>query len=176
MKEIYPIVKDIYYKKGSTSFYVRKAVRAFIFKDNKLCLIHINGKDKFGLRDHYETPGGGVEDDENLELALQREISEETGFVVKNITEIGKISIEYNLINRIDEENFFYCEYDSEHEKALLDYEKELFKELSWFTIDEAIYMYTHMKTINCGTMIHERDLNALLYLINYVKPELKMN
>jgi 8-oxo-dGTP pyrophosphatase MutT (NUDIX family) len=174
MKEIYPIVKDKYYKKASSPFYIRKAVRAFLFKDNKFCLIHIDGEDKFGKRNHYETPGGGVENGENLITALKREMSEETGFEIDNITEIGKISIEYKLVNRIDEENYFYCEACAKHETHLLEYEKSLFKELNWFTINEAIEMYKKHKTTKCGEMIHERDFNALLYLIRYVKPELQ--
>jgi 8-oxo-dGTP pyrophosphatase MutT (NUDIX family) len=170
MKEIYPLIKDTFYKKSDSKFYIRKAVRAFLFnEENKFCLLYINGTDKFGKRDHFETPGGGVENDENLIDTLKREMSEETGYTIKDIKEIGKISIQYNLLNRIDEEYYYYCKTDSLHETSLLEYEKNLFEGLKWFTIDEAIDMYKHYKTNGCGIMIHERDLNALLYLKNYI-------
>ena len=165
MKEIYPIIHDTFYKKANTPFYVRQAARAFLFKDNKFCLLHILGEDKFGKRDHYETPGGGVENNEDLLQTLTREMGEETGYTIKNIQEIGKISIEYKLLNRIDVENYFYCECNSLHETHLLDYEKKLTFEQEWFTIDEAIEMYKTKKTFLCGKMIHEREYNALLYL-----------
>jgi len=169
MKEIYPIVKDVYYKKSNSNFYIRQAVRAFLFKDNKFCLLHIKGKDQFGIRDHFETPGGGVENCEDFITTLKREMSEETGYEIQNIKEIGKISIEYNLFNRIDVENFYYCEVKSHHETHLLDYEKELFDNLEWFTIDEALEMYNTKKEQLVGSMIHERDKNALLYLKHYI-------
>ena len=169
MKEIYPIVKDLYYKKENNNYKVREAVRGFLFKDNKFCLIHIKGEDKFGKRDHFETPGGGVENNEDYITTLKREMSEETGYSITNIKEIGKIAIEYNIISRIDVEYFYYCEAFSLHETHLLDYEKELFSNLEWFTIDEAIDMYKYRKVQTVGSMIHERDYNALLYLKNYI-------
>lgn len=165
MREIYPIIHDTYYKRANSPFYKREAARAFLFKDNKFCLLHILGNDKFGPRDHYETPGGGVEKGENLIDTLKREMSEETGYTIKNIQEIGKISIEYALLNRVDVENYFYCEIDEKHETHLLDYEKKLSFDLTWFTIDEAIEMYKYKNTIACGKMIHEREYNALMHL-----------
>ena len=171
LKEIYPIVKDLYYPvdESVNDFYIRQAVRAFLFRDNKFCLIHITGKDKFGKRDHYETPGGGVENGEDFKESLKREISEETGYTIKNIKEIGKIAIEYHLFNRIDVENFFYADVDEAHESHLLDYEKALFSNYEWFTVDEAINMYQTKKETTVGKMIHERDLNALLYLKKFI-------
>ncbi len=171
MKEIYPIIKDLYYPVDETQgkFYIRQAVRAFLFKDDKFLLIHINGTDKFGKRDHYETPGGGVESGEDFKESLCREIDEETGFKIKNIKEIGKISIEYNLFNRIDVENFYYAEVSGKGEQHLLDYEKELFGSYEWFSIDEALEMYKNKKVTKVGSMIHERDMNALLYLKRFI-------
>lgn len=169
MKEIYPIVKDTYYRKVNDTYKTREAVRCFLFKDDKFCLIHVKGLDAFGPRDHYETPGGGVERGESYIETLIREMREETGAEIENIKEIGKIKIEYNLISRIDIELFYYAEVKGIHETHLLDYEKELFDKLEWFTIDEAIHMYKYRNTKTVGQMIHERDLNALLYLKNYI-------
>ncbi len=165
MKEIYPLIRDVYYKRSDTPFYKRQACRAFLFKDNKFCLLHIVGEDKFGKRDHYETPGGGVENGEDNITTLKREILEETGYTIKNIQEIGYISIEYALLNRIDVENYYYCECDTLNERHLLDYEKELKFDQTWFSVDEALEMYKTKKCVKCGQMIHEREYNALLYL-----------
>ena len=170
MKEIYPLIKDSFYKRGHTKFYIRHAARCFLFNNDKFCLLHILGEDAFGKRDHFETPGGGIEKEENLVEALKREIKEETGCDIKNINEIGKISIEYKLLNRIDVEYYFYAEISERHETHLLDYEKKLSFDPYYFTIDEAIEMYKTSKQTGCGKMIHERELNALLYLKNLLE------
>ena len=61
-------------------------IKALIINDNKIALLHINCTEPdFGYRNHLETPGGGIEDEEDPIEALKREIMEETGFIVKDI-------------------------------------------------------------------------------------------
>ena len=104
----YGIINDFIYPKSEINR-IRKTVRAILVNDKKeIGLIHILGKDKFGDRNHYETLGGGVNDNEDLITSLIREVKEEAGYTIKNIKPLGKISIEYFILNRIDEGNFFY--------------------------------------------------------------------
>ena len=57
----------------------RETVRVILVNERKeIGLIHIKGIDKFGNRDHYETLGGGVNDNEDLITSLIREVKEET--------------------------------------------------------------------------------------------------
>ena len=106
----YGIINDFIYPKSEIKR-IRKTVRAILVNDKKeIGLIHILGKDKFGDRNHYETLGGGVNDNEDLITSLIREVKEEAGYTIKNIKPLGKISIEYFILNRIDEGNFFYAE------------------------------------------------------------------
>ena len=59
--------KDVQYE-------TRTAVRCLIFKDDKICIIHVN-KGKY-----YKLPGGGVEpEDPDDTVSCQREALEETG-------------------------------------------------------------------------------------------------
>lgn len=56
---------------------MRRAVRAIILRDDKLLVMHRN---KFGKE--YDTlPGGNIELGETPEIALTREVNEETGVV-----------------------------------------------------------------------------------------------
>ncbi len=67
---------------------MRQRVVATIIKNNKILLLHRikNGKEC------YVFPGGGVEADESLEEALDREVEEELGLKVKEKKLLFKIS------------------------------------------------------------------------------------
>ena len=63
---------------------VRIAVRSVLFdKYGKVALLYLR---KHGI---YKIPGGGVEPGENLALALEREIAEETGCIAQTKKELG---------------------------------------------------------------------------------------
>lgn len=163
--EDYGIINDFIYPKSEIKR-IRKTVRAILVNDKKeIGLIHIFGKDKFGNRDHYETLGGGVNDNEDLITSLIREIKEEAGYTIKNIKPIGKINIEYFILNRIDEGNFFYAEIDEYIGNSLEDYEKEIFDKVEWFSLSEIENLYKK-EVFNVGKMIHKRDY----FMINKVK------
>ena len=68
----YGIINDFIYPKSEINR-IRKTVRVILVNDKKeIGLIHILGKDKFGDRNHYETLGGGVNDNEDLITSLIR--------------------------------------------------------------------------------------------------------
>ena len=137
----------------------RKTVRAILTnKDKQVALLHIVGRDNFGNRDHFETPGGGIEENEDLITALRREILEEIGYTIKNIKEIGQIDIQYNLLNRIDEGYFFYAEIFEFVGQYLNEYEKEIFKEIRWINLKEINEIYINKNVENVGKIIHKRD------------------
>ncbi|MFA6526536.1 MAG: NUDIX domain-containing protein [Candidatus Buchananbacteria bacterium] len=63
---------------------IRIAVRSVLFNDQgQVALMHI------GTRNIYKLPGGGVDEEENLEAALKREMLEETGCIIESIGDIG---------------------------------------------------------------------------------------
>ena len=141
----------------------RETVRVILVNSNKeIGLIHIKGIDKFGNRDHYETLGGGVENNEELLDTLHREVKEEAGYLIKNIKEIAYIDIQYNLLNRIDRGYFFYAEIKEKVDTNLNDYEKELFKEIKWINIKEIDEFYQNYSVENVGKMIHYRDYKMI--------------
>ena len=72
---------------------IRKAVRSYLIKDNKVVVTKYNqGNKKEG---YYDIPGGKIEEGENSEQTAIREMKEETGLKVKNLKYKGNMIIEY---------------------------------------------------------------------------------
>jgi ADP-ribose pyrophosphatase YjhB (NUDIX family) len=67
-------------------FRERKAARAVVFDhENKIALFHST------VKHYYKLPGGGLNEGEEIEAALHRELLEEIGCEVEDIKEIGII-------------------------------------------------------------------------------------
>ena len=89
-------------------------VAAVIKKNNKYFIAQRNRNKHFPY--HYEFPGGKVENNENFENALKREIYEELSI---NIEIIKKIASEKYTDDKIDVEvHYFLCE--SQNDKIIL--------------------------------------------------------
>ncbi len=74
---------------SSENFRQRHAARAVVLReDGKVALLHVRNKG------YHKLPGGGVEEGEDLAVALERELLEEVGCQAKVVSEVGKI-IEY---------------------------------------------------------------------------------
>lgn len=83
-------------------FYHRQAVRSVVFDgDNRVALLH-SRKDG-----HYKLPGGGIEDGENKEEALERELLEELGCRVDVSRELGEI-VEFRDYKKMRQTSFCY--------------------------------------------------------------------
>lgn len=73
--------------------YTRQAARCVLLNDqNEVALIYFS-RDEF-----YKLPGGGLDEDEDIESGLKREVKEETGCDITTITPLGII-----------EEDRYYC-------------------------------------------------------------------
>ncbi|TQF69768.1 NUDIX hydrolase [Pseudoalteromonas luteoviolacea] len=67
------------------SCFVRQAARAIVIRGNEILLLYT------ARYDDYTLPGGGIDENENIESALARELLEETG--AKSVTSIQPYGI-----------------------------------------------------------------------------------
>ena len=72
---------------------IRKAVRCYLIKDNKVVVTkYKDGNKKSG---YYDITGGKIEEGESPEETAIREMKEETGIDIKNLKYKGNMIIEY---------------------------------------------------------------------------------
>lgn len=137
MRELFIIDKKNYIENGIVGR--RPSVRGIIIKDGKIAMMH-------SLKyDYYKLPGGGIEEGEQLEDTLIREVREESGLVVKtdSIKEFGYVRrIEKGRIEDIFiQENFYFlCDAEEMLQVQELDeYEEEEKFTLEYVTPEHAI-------------------------------------
>lgn len=150
----------------------RDAVRAVLLNGkNEIALLHLEGIDEFSVisgqaelsrRDHFELPGGGVEDGESFEGALRREMGEELGLEIEILAEVGIIANEYNLIRRRDIQHFYLARTIGDRPMARTESEKKLVKEVLWVPAEDILNLYDTRPVENVGIEIHRRDRIAI--------------
>ena len=108
---------------------IRKAVRSFLIKDNKVVVIkYKEGNKKIG---YYDIPGGKIEEGETLEQTAIREMNEETGLKIKSLRYKGNMIIEYP--DRIFDFGVFLC---NEYKGELQNFEENTSE---WIEINELL-------------------------------------
>ncbi len=84
------------------SYYFRRAVRAVLSDRNgQIALMYAK------QRDYYKLPGGGVDEGEDLEAALSRELLEETGSRATITEELGEV-VEWRDFDQMNQVSFAY--------------------------------------------------------------------
>lgn len=84
------------------------SIRGIIEKDNGIILIHrIKMKEDGTYREYYVVPGGKMENGENEEDTVIREVHEEIGITIKPLRKIFEYDSDYD--NSI--QKFYLCEY-----------------------------------------------------------------
>lgn len=158
------ILEDGAFRRKMHAIYNRRwTVRALAYNDEgKIAFLHVQGSDVFGRRNHLETIGGGVENDESLEEALRREIKEETGYDCDIIEEVGVIVDHYNLINVENIETYFVVKLKDKGECDPTAKEKELIKDIVCLKEDEALYWLKNCPRRTVNELVQRRDYYAL--------------
>ena len=121
---------------GQTEEKYRLAARGIICDNKKVLMIHSS------FYDDCTFPGGGVENGEDVLVALHRECSEEAGIVVKNVRPFYKTIEKRELDSKsylIHESHFYLCDIEKYVPQHLETYEIELGYKPIWISVDEAI-------------------------------------
>lgn len=146
----------------------RQIVRAIVVDDRDrlhftFYFVRAERNDDFGEAVLIETSGGGVEEGEDLETAISRELQEELGVRVDILCKLGVVSDYYNLIHRHNINNYFLCKIRSFGQKQLTQDEAECFH-LSTLTLsyEEAVAEYQKRAVTKIGKLIANRELPIL--------------
>ncbi len=136
------------------------ATRTVLFdEDGRVAIINVK------QHGYYKIPGGGIEDGEDIENAVKREVKEEAGCDCKITEKLGKIETEVPIWQMLDiSDGFIATVQGQKSQPNYEDWEKERGFELEWFdNLDTAI------KTIEANTVsepgmesIQSRDLAFL--------------
>ena len=161
------IEDDLYPYQGYD--HIRQTARALAENEKgEFGFLHLNGEDYFGMRDHLETCGGGIEENEGIYEALEREIGEEMGYRIRKLEMVGSILDAYNLIGRITLSHFAYVLLDTSEEKPLHRTEAEeiLISEIVWLKPLDALDRLKHHFSSNVDLIVQRRDAAALEFYL----------
>lgn len=163
------VVEDDIYPESPTLYY-RKSVRAFPVYEGRIYLNHILTTDMFGKRDHYETPGGGVEENETSIEAIVRELKEELGAKTCKVIPLGRVGVQYHVLQKIDISEFYIAEISDFEAPNLTSYELDVLQEPTSFTYDELLEILSHPKMDNVEKIIYQREALMLKKARKYFK------
>ena len=130
----------------------RISCRAIIIENGRILLSHET------KGDIYMSPGGGLEENETDEQCVEREVLEETGYIVKAVKPF--ITVDEYCYDTLYVNRYFICEITGRGEVSLTENEK--YKKLmpEWVDIKKAARIFS---TYNTHTPDH-----ASLYLREY--------
>ena len=154
---------DTVYKPAKKLTKVRFAVRALCFNAlGEIAIIHIKGKDNFGVKNYYELPGGGIEENETPEVALVREMKEELGVKVKTIQSLGVVTYNFNLLGLKTIAYCYACTFNGNSKNKWTKVEQAQIDEIIWLKPLALKKRLTSTKVKNVGKIIHKRELLVL--------------
>ncbi len=159
MKDVRTINLENVLNSEVEAFSVRDTVRAVIFDDkNNIAILYVRN-DNF-----YKLPGGGVENDEGLITALERECQEEVGAEIINIVELVKI-IEIKKTQKTIQNSFCYIARVKGliNKPKFTENENQRGFEVKWVEIDKAIELIKNSGYSSIiGRYVYERELTIL--------------
>ncbi|KAI5864690.1 NUDIX hydrolase domain-like protein [Durotheca rogersii] len=154
-----PQRKTIGAKEVGVQYVERQAVRVVAFNTSgHIAIIHAK-RDNY-----YKLPGGGIDPGEDHLVAVQREMQEETGALIR-VRERGCVATTEEFRNNLHQLSFCYCAdlVDDAGRPNLTEEEVDDQLQHLWLPVDEAKrQMAAAVPTSALGQFIKERDLYLL--------------
>lgn len=156
-------ILDIY---GETRFLkhtkIREACRGIVVSDEKILLTYETNTDQ------WFTPGGGLEIDETFEACCVRELTEETGYIVKPYKQYLTINAYYEEWLFVN--HYFICNLIGETKIKLTNEEALVGLEPRWIPLKEAIEIFSkHQDYANLEKFKQRAYLREYTALSNFM-------
>ena len=163
-------IDDIYDQKEIT--HTRYIARGFLLDEkNNVSILSITRDDIFGKLSYIESSGGGIDEGETPEIAVVREIEEETGYKAEIIRKIGIIIDYYNLINRRNYQHYYLLKKKDFVGKHFVSLGDQDIKNLRFVPIDELINEYkSYLENKNISSLVARKEIIILQEVKKYLK------
>ncbi len=146
---------------------IRFTARVYVFDDhNRIGFLKIQGEDGFGVRNHLESPGGGVEANESFKEAAIREIQEELGATATHFKPLGVVVDRYNIIHRMTFSVYFSAQLKSLSQiTQRTEEEKILIADVVWLNPQDVLVQLIKADS-DVDAIIHRREYCAFSALM----------
>lgn len=143
--------------------HTRIVARGIVLDENGRVALHrIYRDDIFGRQEYFETPGGGVDEGETVEKALERECLEELGERVEIVLKLGVVEDAYSLIHRKNINHYFLCRKLRQGEAHFVSEGDFLIQETVWMDIDSAIQTMQKQEDKGVSALVKRREIPIL--------------
>jgi 8-oxo-dGTP diphosphatase len=143
---------------------IRYTVRIILENhEGQFGFLKIVGEDALGQRNHFETCGGGVEENETFFEAARREAEEEMGVVIKDLSEIGLIIDRLNPLQRLTCSIYVHAKVDCFIQQLnRTESEMILIESIVWLEASDVIMALSKAQN-PIDAYVHRRDLRAFI-------------
>lgn len=144
----------------------RVSVRMLLTNEKgEIAYLHLKGHDEYGLRDHYESIGGGIKEQEEVKESLERELLEESGYVLEDAAYLFSVVDEYARFHQVNLHHYYWVQAKGKEKPLFTEFEKR-FKIQVIFQSPERWLEVLSKPAFGVNALVHQREYRMLAYLL----------